>query len=690
MAWLARSIYLRAGTLIGVAAVLALVAAVLAHDIFERVDPFDIGDPGSETARADRKFERATGRSPEPGVILLVSGRAADRRSRDLAASLKGLRAIPGIAKVQSPRSDPALDSDDGEQALILGYLARGAERVDIGEAVFDRFESVPGVLPGGTAVAAYQLGVKSESDTRRLELYAAPILLLLLLVVFRTVVAATLPLVVAGLSILFTFAALRLITEVGSIDLFALTTVTGLGVGLALDYSLFILDRYRSELHPGTAYEHALKRTMQTAGRTVAFSALTVATALGSLIVFPQPFLQSTGIAGALVAVFAGITALIVLPAIVAVLGPSIHQFATRRAPSRSRRSPFAGFWLRLPRAVCKRPLAAALISTVAVSILASQAFGIELTTPNARELPAGESARDVVDSIEELPGLPATQLFALLPASAVGDVELRDRITAVPSVDSADPVRPLGDDVAVLRFASSVDPLSRQGEQLVSDSRHQLGTALLGGGAAEQVDQRASILDHAPLALGILILTNLLVLLVMTRSVLLPVLALAVNLLSVTAALGLLQIAFTTERIANVLGTDAQDGIDMSVPVIAFAVGFGLSTDYGIFLFERVREERRHRGSEEEAIVAAVSSTGRLISASAVLLAVAVGAFVFSDLVIVKEFAVAISLIVLLDATVVRGLLIPAVLRLLGSLAWLGPRRIGGGTLPAPRDPT
>jgi len=669
---LARLTYLRAGIVLGITAVVLVAATYLASGVFDRVEPFDISDPDSEGVEASAAFESVTGRAAEPGVLLLVSGDGGDRQASASTAA-RALRSLPGIAAVSSPVSDPSLISADGTRSLVLGYLDEGASRVEVGDAVDDRFESTPGVLAGGTAVAAYQVGLRSENDTRELEIYAAPVLLALLLLVFSTVVAAMLPLVVAGLSILMTFAALRLITEIDSIDLFALQTVTGLGVGLAIDYSLFILARYRQEVQSDASYERAHLRVLQTAGRTVAFSSLTVATALIALVVFPQPFLHSTGIAGALTAIFAGLTALLVLPAILALLGASVNRFAIQPKPIGDPISEAGGFWRRLPRLVCRRPVPAILAGAITMLLLSSQALGIELTTPDARELPEDESARLVADSLSDFPDVAPTQLFAVVPASAADGTGLRASIESVEGVTAVEGPKPLASGSLQVFVSADADPLSAAGQDLVDEVRDRLPDgSLLGGRAAEQADQRSSIYGFAPVVIAIVVITNLLLLAAMTRSLVLPVLAVLVNLLTVAASLGAVVLVFTTEWGAALVGTDVQSGIDLSVPVIAFAIGFGLSTDYGIFVFARIREERASARTEEVAIVEGVAATGRLITASAVLLGVAVGAFVFSDLVIVKEFAVAIAFAVLLDATVVRALLIPAMLRLLGRRAW------------------
>lgn len=683
---IARFTYVHAWRALAGAFVLLALAAVVAASVFDEVEPFDINDPDSEGVQAALAVAQASGSEAAPGVVLLVTGEGGPVTRAQLSGAARSLRSVPGIGAVAAPSTQRGeLISEDRMSGLVLGYLERGAGRVEVGEVASAELSAEPGILVGGTAVAAFQVGDRSENDAREIELYAAPVLFLMLLIVFRTVVAALLPLLVAGFTIALTLAALRLLTELIAIDLFSLQVVTGLGVGLAIDYSLFALSRYREELARGRSYPRAHAAMLDSAGRTVAYSSITVATALIALVVFPQPFLSSTGIAGALTALFAGATALLVLPAALAILGPSVDTLPVRADPLNPKPSTRGNgsFWERLPRLVCRRPLIAILAGGLTVLAMASQSFGITLTTPDARELPSSDSARVVADRIGEFPGVAPTLLFAVVPegASEGFDPAALETLAGVTSV--SDP-EPLGADSARIDIAASVDPLSDEGQELVAAARAELPFgSLLGGRAVELTDQRSSVGDHAPIAIVIVIVTALIILLVMTRSVVLPLLALALNIVTVAASLGLMKAMFANQWLAGLLGTDAQEQIDISVPVLAFAVIFGISTDYGIFLLARIREARPQAETEPDAIVAGVAATGRLITASAVLFATAVGAFAFSDLVIIKQFAVVIAIAVLLDATVIRGLLIPALLSLLGRWAWACP----GWLQPRPR---
>jgi uncharacterized membrane protein YdfJ with MMPL/SSD domain len=661
------------------AATLALlVAAPFATDVFDRVEPFDISDPESEVERVDATYAAVTGQRAEPEVLLLLE-REGKGGPEPLAVARR-LEAIEGIASTSTPDEEPGLISSDGDAAVVAGFLAAGAGRVEVGERVERAFASSPNVVAGGTAVAAAQIGERTERDTRRIELFAAPLLLLLLLFAFRSPAAAALPLALAGFSIVVTLALLSALAGAVDIDLFSLQVVTGLGVGLAIDYSMFVVARYRAEVAGGAAPEAALDRTMATAGRTVAYGAMTVATAMAALIIFPQQFLSSTGIAGAMVALLSGAAALIVLPALLKLLGPRVAP------PGAERPDPLRGgsrFWAALSRRVMAEPVPVAMLALLLMLAVGSPALGGQLTTPDARVVPTDQSARIVDDAVRtRFDDLNASRMQVLL-AAAEPDASRRARteVEGLMGVESVSPPKVLGDGSSLLVVVADQDPLSDAAQDLLAEVRDAPwpnGT-LVGGRAAELSDQRSSIGDVAPLVAAVVVITNLLLVFLMVRSLLLPLVSVGLNALTVIASYGIMVALFEHRATAELLGASVQDGIDVSVPILAFAVVFGLSTDYGIFLFSRISEARETAGSEQAAITEGLTLTGRLITTAAVIFSVAIGVNVFSGLVIVKEFAVAVAVAVLLDATVVRGLLVPTVLRLLGARAWWPEARQG-----------
>ena len=675
--------YFRAGRIVAGAVLLVLLALPAAAMVFDRVEPFDISDPGSEVERAYDAYEAATGMRLEPEVLVLVraDGETSAGGEASAEAVADRLGEIEGVARVVGPAQDPALTSADGDLALVLGVLDAGDVRAETGERVAEEFAGDENAVAGGIAVANHQIAEEAEQDTRRIELYAAPLLLLLLFGAFRSVLAALLPLVLAAFSIAVTLALLTAISELVDIDLFSLQVVTGLGVGLAIDYSLFVLARYRAEVRRGNGYEAAHRRTVATAGRTVAFGALTVAAALAALIIFPQQYLSSTGIAGGLVALLSGASALIVLPALLALVGPRVDPGFEQTAPGEDPPpDPLGGgsrFWRLLGGRVMTRPIPLATLALLLMLAVSAPGLDGDLTSPDGRVLPPETSAKRVFDSVERFPDLAAGQISVVVPAGAAGGLgEAREELAGSPELEPAGSEKLPGGGTRLV-YEIQADPVSDPAQARLEEVRAAPwpeGT-LVGGRTAELADQRASIGDYAPLVIAVVVLTNLLLVLVTIRSVVLPVISIALNALTVLASFGVVVALFETEATAELLGASAQTGIDVSVPVLAFAVVFGLSTDYGIFLFASIAEARARGHGETEAITIGLARTGRIITSAAVIFAIAVGANAFSDLVLVKEFAVAVAVAVLLDATIVRGILVPAILKLLGGRAWWWP---------------
>lgn len=686
---IARFTYLRARGVVLAAVVLLVGTAALASGVFTAVSPFDIADPDSEVERAYERFNELTGSQPEPEVVLLVpTPEGSDdpegiARADEAASRLAG---IPGVARVRGPEQDPRLAASDDQEVLVLGYLASSvSERAKVGERVVEEFEDdAQGVTAGGTAVAAFQVSEESEHDARSIELYASPVLLILLLLVFRSLTAATLPLIVGAFSILITLAVLRVITEVTDIDQFALQVVTGLGAGLAIDYSLFVLTRYRAEIQAGK-YQEAHDKTVSTACRTVAVSSITVAAALAALIVFPQPFLRSTGVAGALVALASGAASALVLPSVLALLGPSVNSLAhSRGAKALSEPDRDRTLWEARARRAMNRPVLTATLGLAGMLLIALPLIGGRISSPDARALPEGDSARQVYEALtNRFPQVPGTNLAAIVPAENESSTRAAiDQLVEAPLITGVDDPRSLSSDSSVVRVEADADPLSDSGQDVLAAVRAAPWPAgtLVAGRAAELADQRSSIEEHAPYAIAIVVVTTLLSVFWLLRSRVLPFVAVAINLLTVAASYGITVAAFKSSAVADLLGFEVQTGIDVSVPILTFAVVFGLSTDYGIFLFSAIAEARRDGASDTDAIAIGLGRTGRMITAAALMFSVAIGAFVFSDLVIIKEFAVGIAVAVILDATIVRGLIVPSVMRLLGARAWAGSGVAGG----------
>jgi len=666
--------YLHRRSIVLIALVATVGAAFLGSSVFDRAQPFGFSDPSSESSRAYDLIENATGARAVPAVVLLVtpggSVRSAESRAVIQRAS-RTLAGIDGIVRVVRPSEDRSLVSDNGAQALVEGFVSQSVDNLSkVGERTDAAFAGDTAVKVGGTAVASVQLNDTTESDLRRIELYAAPFILLISLLVFRSLIAAVLPLVVAGLSIASTLAALRLLSEVMTIDIFALNVVTVLGLGLAIDYSLFMVSRYRDELARSGPGLKTMCDTVGPVGRMISFSAGTVAAAVASLCIFPQPFLYSTGVGCAIVTLLSALIVILVLPAILGLLGTRIN------ALSISDTTPAHGspLWRRVAAIVQARPGVIAILVTAVMLVAALPLQRLQLSRADARVLPADNSARLVDTTVRSN--------FRDDPADSVLLVQTgrstfrRWMIKTVPPVTRVSRPRRLPGGATVVEVHTNVEPNSDRATEVVKSIRESgLGAStLVGGSSAELVDQRASLRAHLPLAVAIVVASTLIAILLMTGSVVLAVATLLVNLLTIGVSLGVLVLVFQDNRFESLLVYSGVGALDISIPILLFAVIFGLSTDYGVFLLSRVGELRRTM-SDPEAVALGLERSGRIITAAAILFAVAMGSFVFSQMVFIKEVAVGTALAVLVDATLVRAFLMPALIQLCGGLAWWSP---------------
>ena len=532
----------------------------------------------------------------------------------------------------------------------------------------------------GGAAVAQAQVNDQVEEDLRRAELLAFPLLFLLSLLFFRSLVAALLPLLVGGLAIVGTFLMLRIASEVGSVSIFALNLVTGLGLGLAIDYSLFMVSRYREEIARTGPGLEAMRRTMATAGRTVLFSSLTVAGALAALCVFPQRFLYSMGLGGSLVALIAAAIALIVLPAILALLGNRVNSLSPKFLQRRAAEETTAmthGFWYRLSRFVMRFPTRVAVASATFLIVLGIPFFQIEFTSVDAQVLPEEASAHQVDDALRA--DFPPFQDSPVQLAVSGGDAEAKRAAAEAARVDGvADvaPPRALEGDVSVVEVISESAPLTGASQDLVAELRQLPGDAVVTGFTADYVDLQESLVDHLPLVLAIVAVVTFVVLFLFTGSVILPLKQILMNFLGLSAVFGLMVLIFQDGRFEGLLDYTSQGGLESTQPLLLFAVAFGLSTDYGVFLLSRIKEARDSGASDADAVAIGLERTGRIITAAALLFSIAIGAFVTSEIIFIKQVGLGTALAVLIDATIVRALLVPSLMALLGKWNWWAPK--------------
>lgn len=629
-------------------------------------------DPGSQSTRAETQIKRATRAQPSADVIALVR---ASPTSSEVALVARTLSADPGVVSVAvPPPSGPSgLVSRDRRQVLVAATLRAAASETDVAKRLQSAFAGDHDVTLGGNAVANVQINDQATSDLAIAELFAFPLLALLCLLIFRGV-AALLPLAIGGFSVLAAFAVLRAINTVLALSPFALNLVIGAGLGLGVDYSLFCVSRFREELGRGADVPEAVRRTMQTAGRTVLFSAVTVAAALACLTVFPQRFLVSMGLGGLVVALLAAASSVVFLPALFMLMGRRLGKVKPRPVGS--------GLWYRLAQAVMQHPGIVAAVTALALLALATPALGIRWSGIDASVLPTGKSARQVSDVIaHDFPGADSTPAILALRAPTGADATLRTyaaRLGRIPGVYHVSGPRFLGSDTWEIEVDGHGTPITEQSQSIVRAIR--AGPApypvSVGGATADLIDQHAATTRTLPVAIPLLIVLTITVLWLMTGSVVLPVKALLMNLLTTAATAGLLVLVFQDGNLTGLLGFTKPEGIEQTDFLVLVAIVFGLSTDYGVMLLTRIKEARDHGLTNADAVAVGLQRSGAIVTAAAILLAVALGAFMTSKLVFLKELGFGAAVAVLIDAFVVRALLVPALMRLLGSANWWSPR--------------
>ncbi len=697
------------------AVVFLALAGALGGGVAGELSGGGFDDGRSESVRAAAALQEQFG-SGAPNLVLLVTAPdgiddpAAVRSAERL---VRALSAEPGVGQVTSwwTSGHPAgLASRDGDRALVLARIA-GAD-----DAAVTRVEELApryagsrdglDVQVGGQAMTFSEVGHTIERDILRAESIAVPITMVLLVLVFGSAVAAGLPLLIGLLSILGTFLSLHLLVQVTDVSVYSVNLATSLGLGLGIDYSLFMLTRHREELARGRTVTEAIAITVRTAGRTVLFSGLTVLLSLSALLVFPLYFLRSFAYAGIAAVLFAGVGAVLVLPAALAALGPRIDRLDLRRPVRRLLRLPAPhpaglddGFWSRVAETVMRRPVP---VATVVIAILLFAAFPFTRVVPGLpddRVLPRTAQAAQVGQVLRtEFEGRESLALSVVAPVSTgsglAGYAAGLSRLPGVDRVDAATgsytggvQIAPPGPasgrfDAGGGTFLSVVPAVESQGpagEQLVRDVRalaSPIGSVLVTGQAADLVDTKAALARKLPLALGLIFLTTFVLLFLFTGSVVLPVKALVLNLLSLSATFGAMVWVFQEGHLTGLIGDPTVTGtLDTTIPILMFCVLFGLSMDYEVFLLSRIKEVYDATGDNRRAVAVGLQRTGRIVTAAAGLLAIVFLSFVSSDISFIKLLGLGTALAILVDATLVRGALVPAFMRLAGRANWWAP---------------
>lgn len=723
-------------TVLALAVVFVALAGGLAGSVQDVLGTGGFEDPGAEATAAARVLSDDFD-AGDPDVVLVVSAAGSIDAPEVVAASvplLDGVRSVEGVTTVAdywSLGSPPPLRSVDGDRALVLIQI-EGDETAQHEAAyeIRDRFAGADasGLLEvgvGGFASTFDEVNHTIEEDLVRAEMIALPITLLLLVLIFRSVVAALLPLVIGVFSILGTFLTLYAIGSVTDVSVFALNFTTAMGLGLAIDYSLLVVSRFREELAKGTEVDAAVAATVRTAGRTVLFSALTVAASLVALLVFPLYFLRSFAYAGIAVVGLAALGATVLLPAILSILGERVNR---GRIPWPRRREADGGAdadadgtgaangtdgvdvahgpWYRLAMAVMRRPVPVATVAILFLLALATPFAGVELGFPDDRVLPTGTESRDTGDILrDDFAGSESQPVVAVVPGLAEPRTHL-DAIgayaTELSTLDGVARVDSLagsylagtqilgpgglsdrfdGGTGTYLHVILDVEPISLDGEAVAEAVRDVAPPfdpsieVLVGGASAELVDGKAGLLGRLPLAMGLIAAITFVVLFLSFGSLLMPLKAIVLNLLSLTATFGAMVWIFQDGHLADLLGFTATGTLVVSMPVLMFITAFGLSMDYEVFMLSRIKEEYDRTGDDVAAVANGLERTGGIVTAAAVLIAVVFIAFATGRVSFMIMFGVGLSMAVLVDAFIVRTTLVPAFMRLAGRANWWAP---------------
>jgi putative drug exporter of the RND superfamily len=702
-------------TLVG-GLLLMIAAAVFGGGVARNLIAGGFEPAGAESVRAEDVLEDTFGQV-QPNVVLVVTATDGDVNSdQTRAAGTEITEFVAGFEHVDLAVSywtlgdPPPLRGTEGGNALVMAHVEGSeTEAMERSDELIDAVEDggVGGdavtVQAGGLAVVNSEITHTVERDLQIAEMIAIPITLVLLIWVFGSIVAALLPLAVGIFSIISTFALLQMFAQFTDVSIFALNATTALGLGLAIDYSLFIVSRYREELAGGYEPGVAVVRTVRTAGRTILFSAVTVAIGLAAMLVFPIPFMRSFGYAGIGVAATAAFGAVVLLPAMLAALG---HRVDKGRVFRRRPVVDGEGIWHRVAVFVMRRPLPVATAVIALLLLLGAPFLGIRLGTPDDRVLAPGADVRQTHDILrEDYAAGEAATIQVVVPEAdpAAGDTDIAAYAAELSALEGVARVDALtgsyvgGAEVAPpgaisLRFATpddggggtwfsvvpGVEPLSADGEALVDDVREldsPFDGVLVGGQSAAQVDSKEVVYERLPWAIGLVAVTTLVVLFLLFGSVLVPVKALILNFLSLTATFGAMVWIFQDGNGSGLLDFTATGDIAVAMPILMFCIAFGLSMDYEVFLLSRIKEEHDRGSDTVTSVAVGLERTGRIVTAAAVLIAVVFLSFATGQVSFMKMFGIGLTLAVLVDAFLIRSTLVPAFMRLAGDANWWAP---------------
>ena len=674
-----------------------LTAGTVGTMIFSRLDSGGYSNPKSDSYQVYNYLNKNLNVA-DPNIVVVVDSGNLPITNPTVAAKAQVLEAemakAPGVTRVVSywnTGGEKTLAASDGKAAYILVYGGGEAftpESQEMGayfQKNFDGERDGLTIYSGGVGVVGNAINKKIADDLKIAEAISIPLTFILLVMVFGAMAASAMPLIVGVSAILGAFFLLYLISLVTSVSVYALNLTTGMGLGLGIDYALLIVNRFREELHRGKSVEDSIVDTMASAGKTVFYSGLTVLVTLLSLTFFPLPFLKSFGYAGVSVVAIAVAGALFGLPPILAMLGSRVNKGVVRKSAIEHKDE---GRWAQTARLVMKRPVAVVLLSLIILGIIAAPIKDIAFSQGDSRILPASNPAA-VATAIQESrfeSNIATIDIIVLDGAGKENEISSYvEEVKKVSGIVTVAEPQTIGNDIRITAYESML-PRSPEAQQLIHDLRDLPAPAgtLIGGVAADYTDTQDGIAETLPLALGWIAISVLILLFVFTGSIILPIKAVLLNVMSLAATMGVMTWIFVGGNLQWLVGSFTVTGsLDTSIVILIFVVVFGLSMDYELFLLSRIREEHLLGKSNIESVATGLQRSARIITAAAVLLAVVFAAFVTSGVTSIKMMGFGVAFAVILDATLIRALLVPALMRLLGERNWWAPKAMQRFTL-------
>ena len=668
---------------------LILAAGAIGSSVFGKLDSGGYSDPKSDSAKV---FEYLTDefKVKDPAVVLVVetkNGIISPEASASATRLESQIKLEPGVESTLSFWSSggaPSLKSSDGNSAFLFIYSQSTDwdEVQNLGKRMQEKYEGnyeTLRVYASGTGVFAHAINTKIADDLKLSEAISIPLTFIFLVFVFGSLVASAMPLLVGVSAILGSLLVMYLLTLFTGVSVFALNLITGLGLGLGIDYSLLMVNRFREELHAGKSVEDAVRKTVSTAGKTVFYSGLTIVITLASLMLFPLMFLKSFGYAGVTVVIMAVLGSLVALPALLAILGTRINKAVVRKGAIAPKED---GKWAQTARFVMRRPVAVVTLSLILLTVLAAPIKDIVFTQVDSRVLPASNPAAAASQIISDrFPGQEGNPIEIVVPNGAQITSQIDQFTSAIAKVDGIVRIGQLqtyGNDVRVTAI-HEMGPRTPDAERLINEIRDlpsPTGT-LIGGVAADYADTQNGIARTMPWALLWIVIGVLLLLFVFTGSIILPIKAVILNFLSLAATLGAITWIFVHGHLQWLVGEfTVTNAVDTGSIILVAVVAFGLSMDYELFLLSRIKEEHDAGKSNVESVAIGLQRSARIITAAAGLLAIVFASFVLSGVTSIKMLGFGVAFAIILDATLVRALLVPALMRLFGERNWWAPK--------------